>query len=104
MIRLLFVSARIKLATFRSEVARNTSVKSITSSRHVPGRWTGSNVFVRPEGWEGDPLRMCYTYMDAGFFESYEVELIDGPGFLPDSEGDQRESVVLNQAGIPGRQ
>jgi putative ABC transport system permease protein len=92
--------ARIKLATFRTELASYNGISHITSSRHVPGRWSGSNLFVRPEGWEGDPLRMRYTYMDANFFDSYQVDMIEGPGFLPDSEGDQRLSVVLNQAAL----
>jgi len=90
--------ARIKLATFRSELASYSGISIMTSSRHVPGRWSGSNLFVRPEGWEGNPLRMRYTYMDANFFDGYEVALIEGSGFLPDSEGDQRESVVINKA------
>lgn len=92
--------ARLKLATFRDELSKYPAVRSITSSRHVPGRWSGSNLFVRPEGWEGDPMRMRYTYMDASFFDSYEITLKEGKGFLPDSEGDQRESVVLNEAAL----
>lgn len=92
--------ARLKLATFREELAKNTAIHAVTASRHVPGRWSGSNLFVRPEGWEGDPMRMRFTYMDANFFNSYEIELKDGPGFLPDSEGDQRESAILNEAAM----
>lgn len=92
--------ARQKLATFRDELSQYTNIRSLSTSRHVPGRWSGSNLFVRPEGWDGDPMRMRYTYMDANFFDNYEIDLIQGPGFLPDSEGDQRESVVLNQAAL----
>lgn len=92
--------ARIRLATFRQELAKYPTIESVTSSRHVPGRWSGSNLFVRPEGWEGDPMRMRFTYMDANFFDSYEITLLDGPGFLPDSEGDQRESAIINEAAM----
>lgn len=92
--------ARLKLETFRNELAKYTGINSVTTSRHVPGRWTGSNLFVRPEGWDGDPMRMRYTYLDAGFFDTYEIDLLQGNGFLPDSEGDQRESVVLNEAAM----
>ena len=45
-------------------------------------------------------MRMRYTYMDAGFFDTYEIALLEGPGFLPDKEGDQRSSVVINQAAL----
>jgi putative ABC transport system permease protein len=41
---------------------------------------------------------MRYTYHDAEFFNTYGIELIDGKGFLPDSAGNQRGSVVLNEA------
>ena len=92
--------ARLQLATFRDELSKHSSIHSITSSRHVPGRWSGSNLFVRPEGWQGDPMRMRYTYLDANFFNTYQIELLAGPGFLPDSEGDQRQSVVINEAAM----
>jgi len=90
----------VRLETFRNEVTDHSSIISATTSRHVPGRWSGSNTFVRPEGWEGDPLRMRYTYMDAGFFDTYQIDVLDGEGFLPDAMGDQRESVVINEAAM----
>ncbi len=92
--------AAIRLETFRNEIMNHSAVISSSNSRHVPGRWSESNTFVRPDGWEGDPLRMRITYHDARFFETYGIELLSGPNFLPDSEGNQRESVVLNQAAM----
>ncbi|MDN5205253.1 ABC transporter permease [Fulvivirgaceae bacterium BMA10] len=91
---------RTKLETFRNEITNHSAIIESSTSTHIPGRWSRSNVFVRPEGWEGDPMRMRYTYHDAGFFETYGIKLLDGPGFLPDAEGNQRESVVLNQAAL----
>ncbi len=90
----------IRMETFRDEISTHSAVISSSASMNVPGRWTGSNTFVRPEGWEGDPLRMRFTYHDARFFETYGIEFLDGPNFLPDSEGNQRQSVVLNQAAL----
>ncbi len=92
--------ARVKLATFKDELSKYNSVHSLTSSRHVPGRWSESNLFVNPEGWQGDPMRMRYTFMDAKFFDSYQIKLLDGPGFLPDTETNQRESVIINEAAM----
>jgi len=43
---------------------------------------------------------MRYTYHDAEFFQTYKIELLEGRGFLPDTEGNQRESVVLNEAAM----
>ncbi len=92
--------AQERIQTFRNEISRHNSVVATTTSRHVPGRWSGSNAFVRPEGFEGNPLRMRFTYLDAEFFNTYQISLIEGPGFLPDTEGDQRQKVVINQAAM----
>ncbi len=91
---------RSGIASFKNTLESTAGVEGITLSRHVPSQWSGSFTFVRPEGWEGAPLRMRYTYHDAKFFEAFGIETIQGDGFLPDSEGDQRESVVLNEAAL----
>ena len=90
--------AGIRIQSYRDEIFKNSAIISSSTSTHVPSQWSGSNAFVKPLGWEGDPLRMRYTYHDAAFFDTYGIELIDGPGFLPDSAGNQRGSVILNEA------
>ena len=90
--------ASIRIQSFRDEISASSSIVSSTTSTHVPSQWSRSNTFVEPVGWEGDPLRMRYTYHDAMFFETYGIKMIDGKGFLPDSAGNQRGSVVLNEA------
>ncbi len=92
--------AQTKLNSFKKELINKSYVKDISSSRSVPTRWTGSFVFVRPNDWEGDPLRMRYTYVDANFFDIYNIPVKYGRNFLPDSEGDQRNSVILNEAAV----
>ena len=90
--------ASVRIQSFRDEITNNSSILTSSTSTHVPSQWSESNTFVKPIGWEGDPLRMRYTYHDASFFETYGIEMIDGNGFLPDSAGNQRGSVVLNEA------
>ncbi len=89
-----------KLKTFREELKRLSYVEDASLSRTYPTQWTRSFTFVRPAGWTGDPLRMRYTYMDANFLSMYEIPLISGGYFLPDLEGNQRESVILNKAAM----
>lgn len=91
---------RSKIASFKNTMENTAGIDDITLSRHVPSQWSGSFTFVRPQGWEGDPLRMRFTYHDAKFFEAFGIEKVQGEGFLPDSEGDQRESVMLNEAAM----
>ncbi|WP_436514935.1 ABC transporter permease [Ekhidna sp. To15] len=93
-------SGLTRLITFKNELKNKSYVKSISSSRSVPTSWTRSFTFVTPNDWEGDPLRMRYTYVDANFFDIYDIPIKYGSNFLPDSEGDQRGSVILNEAAM----
>ncbi|MEQ9098056.1 MAG: ABC transporter permease [Imperialibacter sp.] len=87
-----------RLKTFRDEVKAQSFVKSASLSYSIPSNWVAGFTFVRPEGWEGDPLRMGMSYVDANYLETMGIKLRDGRNFLPDSEGDQRGSVILNEA------
>lgn len=87
-----------RLQSFKDIISKHSAVNHLTSSRHVPLNWSGSNLFVKPEGWQGDPLRMRYTYHDADFLATYHIPLVEGTGFKDDSFGDQRESVMINEA------
>jgi putative ABC transport system permease protein len=89
-----------RIETFKNELSMHSDVISTTTSKNIPTNWTDSYLFVRPDGWEGDPLRMAYTYHDAKFFETYGIEIIDGKNFNDDSYGDQRESVVMNKSAM----
>ncbi|MTI41760.1 ABC transporter permease [Fulvivirga lutimaris] len=89
-----------RIETFKNEIAKHSDVISITTSRNIPTDWTNSYLFVRPDGWDGDPLRMAYTYHDAKFFETYGIEIIQGSNFNDDAYGDQRESAVLNKSAM----
>ncbi len=87
-----------RINSFKKNIANYPFVERVTASRHIPTEWSRSFTFVRTPGWSGDPLRMRYTYVDANFFDTYGIELVQGRNFLPDLEGHQRESVILNQA------
>lgn len=89
-----------RLNTFKTELRNKSYVSDISSSRSVPTSWTGSFTFVTPDNWEGDRLRMRYTYVDANFFDLYDIPVKYGRNFLPDTEGDQRSSVILNEAAM----
>lgn len=87
-----------RLAAYKNTIKSYSFVESVSSSRHVPTNWTGSHTFVRPQGWTGDPLRMRFTMVDGGFFSTFEIPVKKGRDFLTDESGDQRESVILNEA------
>lgn len=88
----------VRLNTFKDELRSKSYISEVAMSRAIPTSWTRSFVFVRPNGWNGDPLRMRYTYVDANFFNTYDINIKNGSDFLPDSEGHQREAVIINEA------
>ena len=90
----------VRLNTFKNQLKEKSYIHEITMSRAIPTSWTRSFLFVRPDGWNGDPLRMRYTYLDANFFNTYDIEVKHGIQFLPDSEGNQRQSVMINEAAM----
>ncbi|GAB4240175.1 MAG: ABC transporter permease [Ekhidna sp.] len=107
----LFISASVRdftdretgqsrINAFREQLKNKAYVKEISSSRSVPTAWTGSFTFVTPEDWAGDRLRMRYTYVDANFFNTYDIPIKYGSNFLPDVEGNQRNAVILNEAAM----
>lgn len=89
-----------RVKTFQESLRGLSYVQEASLSRAFPTRWTRSFTFVRPAGWTGDPLRMRFTYMDANFLPMYDIPLIGGEYFLPDQQGDQRESVIINRAAM----
>ncbi len=93
-------TSTVRVESFKNELSQLTDIVSLSTSRHIPTDWTGSFLFVRPDGWTGNPLRMAYTFHDAKFFDTYGIEIAYGRNFYDDSNGDQRESVVLNKAAM----
>lgn len=93
-------TSSVRVESFKNEIAELSDVISTTTSRHIPTDWTGSFLFVRPDGWTESPLRMAYTYHDAKFFETYGIEVTHGRNFNDDATGAQRASVVLNKAAM----
>lgn len=88
----------VRLNTLKTELKEKSYISQVTMSRSVPTSWTRSFVFVRPDGWDGDPLRMRYTFVDGNFFNTFNINLTNGEGFRSEDQRDQREVVVLNEA------
>lgn len=89
-----------RLNSFKKDLMNKSYISDISSSRSIPTAWSGSFTFVTPDNWEGDRMRMRYTYVDANFFDIYQIPIKHGQNFLPDTEGDQRRSVILNEAAM----
>ncbi len=90
----------VRLNTFKNELTQLAFVKEVSVSRSVPTRWAGAFTFVKPDGWTGDPMRMRFTFVDANFFNTYRIPIKYGSNFLDDSQGDQRQSAIINEAAM----
>ena len=94
-------AAAVRLETFKNELARISEVRAVTSSTHVPGDWPGWFTFARPQGGNEDqPLRMRQAFMDAPYFDTYGIALVEGRNFIEGSEADRQQSVILNAATV----
>lgn len=89
-----------RLNILKNLLKSKSYVQEVTMSRSIPSDWTRSFMFAYPEGWTGDPLRMRATYLDANFFNTYDIPLKYGDYFLDDTQGDQRTSAILNEAAM----
>ena len=87
-----------KLNTFKNALLQKPYINDMTVSRSIPTSWTHRFTFVRPNEWNGDPLRMRYTHVDAQFFPFYDIPISHGRNFLADSKVDQHNTVIINQA------
>lgn len=93
--------AAVRLETFKQELARQSSVISVTSSSHVPGNWSGWFTFAWPQGGDPDkPMRVRLAFMDARYFETYGMKFKEGRNFIENSEVDREESVIINNAAL----
>jgi len=93
--------AQARLETFRNELRRHSSVQLVASSAQVPGRWPGSFTFAYPtDREESQRLRVRRALVDASFFETYGMQLLEGRNFAEQSATDAQQSLILNEAAL----
>ena len=93
--------AAARLQTFKDELAQLSGVRSVASSTHVPGNGSESFTFVRPEGGDDDkPTRLRWAAVDARFFDTYDIDFVEGRNFAEGSETDRRQAVIINEAAL----
>lgn len=94
-------AAATRIVTFEEEVRRSPDVLSVSAASHAPGRWSGWFTFAQPEGWgEQDPLRVRMSYVDAEYFDTYGIQLIEGRTFDAARATDVERSVIINEAAL----
>ena len=94
-------AAATRLVTFEQEILRSPDVLSVSAASHSPGRWSGWFTFARPEGWgDQDPLRVRMSFVDANYFDTYGIELIEGRDFDAEIASDVDGAVIVNESAL----
>ncbi|MGH7493753.1 MAG: ABC transporter permease [bacterium] len=93
--------ARVRLETFRNELRQHNSIQSVASSIQVPGRWPSSFTFAYPtDRDDSQRLRVRRALVDAHFFDTYGMRLVEGRNFAEQSATDAQQSLILNEAAL----
>ncbi len=90
--------ARIRLETFKTELLKINHVENATGSSMVPGDTYLFDVGVYPEDFSRENIFQMDNYLvDADYFNTYEIEIIEGRNFLKDNINDIANSVLINE-------
>ncbi len=89
-----------RLATFRDQLKTISSITGVTSSASIPGGGFNWGTTMRKAG---DPAELNksgnVTWVDPDFIQVYEIEMLSGRTWNPESKTDM-ESVLVNEAAV----
>lgn len=89
---------RIGLESFKQELLKLSGVESAGASSMVPGEMYLFNIETYPEGYSRDQVvRMDNFLVDYGFLDTFEIEVVQGRGFLKTVASDFTEAVLINE-------
>ena len=75
-------STSFRMETFRTELLRNPSIRSIAPSSEVPGRQPSQSNFIRNYDDGREEQFLCFWFfVDSGFFPTYDVAMAAGRNF-----------------------
>ncbi|MFC2128902.1 ABC transporter permease, partial [Bacteroidota bacterium] len=90
--------ARTRLETFKDELIKINEVKNATGSSMVPGDPYLFVIGTYPQGFSRDNVFQMDNYLvDSDYFDTYEIKIVKGRGFLPDNINDISNSILINE-------
>ena len=84
----------------KNEFLKHASITGATASRTVPGSKLGWNSVRLPSEKKNKGQFMNFEYVDADFFDEYDIELAAGRFFDKDLSTDVGGPIVLNEAAV----
>jgi len=88
-------AGREQLATLRAELLRSSAIASASVSNDAPGSYGNGDLFAkRPDG---KTHIMRHPYVDLGYFDTYDLKIVEGHGFDGATETERERGVIVNQ-------
>lgn len=88
---------RSRFEAFKSFLLTQPGVKGVTSAAQFPFR-IGENILI---DWEGNPndemMSVDYTCVDYDFFETFQMEILQGRTFSKEYPTDEKTACVINE-------
>lgn len=90
-----------RLVAFKEQLKQLPGVISVTGSNSIPGNYAGNFRLFLPQGKEDiNPLDYRVADVEEDYFDTYGIKLIAGRNFLPNSQNDRDNSIILNEAAV----
>ncbi len=90
-----------RLVAFKEQLKQLTGVESVTASNGIPGDYPGNFSLYLPQGKEDmSPLDYQTAVIEEDYFDTYNIKLIAGRNFLPNSQNDRNNSIIINEAAV----
>ena len=90
-----------RIVAFKEELKQLPGVIAVTGSNGIPGNYPGSFTLFLPQGKEDiNPLDYQVADVEEDYFETYGIKLVAGRNFLPNSQNDRENSIILNEAAV----
>lgn len=94
-------SAIARMITFKEQLKQLPGVISVTGSNGIPGNYPGSFSLYLPQGKEDiNPLDYQVADVEEDYFDTYGIKLVAGRNFIPNSQNDRHNSIILNEAAV----
>ncbi|MCP4728281.1 MAG: FtsX-like permease family protein, partial [bacterium] len=92
---------RKKIETIKTELLSVSGVTAASSSSMVPCEDDFNVNPYHPDGWSDEmPFMMNSFYVDHDFFNTYNIEIMEGRGFSKDIITDTKDAVIINETAV----
>jgi putative ABC transport system permease protein len=88
-------AGRKQLATLRAELLRSSAIASASVSNDAPGSYGNGDAYAKRPG--GKERIMRHPYVGPGYFDTYDLTIVEGHGFDEATDTERERGVVINQ-------